>query len=269
MSVLAGLRAPIPRLGFGARAAPLIERNVLYFSRVRSVLISGVFEPIFYLLGLGYGVGALVGSVNGPDGRPIEYALFVAPALLATGAMNGAIAETTFNFFGKLKWGKIYDAALATPIGVDDIAVGEALWALMRGALYAATFLVVMVVFGLVRSPWALLAVPAAVLLGYAFAGAGLAATSFMRKWQDFDLIFVVQLPLFLFSATFFPIDAYPEPLRILVALTPLYHGVELIRHLVIGLIGPQLLVHAGYLVVMGTVGILIATRRLQILLLK
>jgi lipooligosaccharide transport system permease protein len=269
MTALAGVRAPTPRLGFGRRAGRLVERNIVFFARVRGVLISGIIEPLFYLLGIGYGVGALVGTVAGPDGRPIDYTLFVAPGIMASSVMNGVIADTTFNFFGKLKWTKLYDALLATPIGVDDVAVGEALWAIIRGGLYATAFTIVMGLLGLIHSPLALLALPASLLIGYGFAGAGLAATTFMRKWQDFDLIFVVTLPLFLFSATFFPIDAYPEPLRILVALTPLYHGVEILRGLTIGAVGPELLLHAGYLVVMGTVGLLIATRRLAILLLR
>jgi lipooligosaccharide transport system permease protein len=269
VTVLAGVRPPTPRLGFGLRARPLVERNVLFFARVRSVLISGIVEPFFYLFGIGFGVGALVGTVTGPDGRPIDYTLFVAPGVMASSVMNGVIADTTFNFFGKLKWTKIYDAVLATPIGVDDVAVGEALWAIIRGALYASGFLIVMAILGLVRSPVAVLVLPASLLIGYAFAGAGLAATTFMRKWQDFDLIFVVTLPLFLFSATFFPLDAYPEALRFLVALTPLYHGVEILRRLTIGALGPEMLLHAGYLVAMGTIGLLIATRRLALLLLK
>ncbi len=166
--------------------------------------------------------------------------------------MNGAIYDSTFNVFFKLNYAKTYDAILSTPIGVGDVALGEIGWALIRGGIYAAAFLVVMVVLGMVLSPWAVLAFPAALLVGFAFGAVGMAATSFMRTWQDFDLVQLVILPLFLFSATFYPITTYPEPIQILVQLTPLYHGVDLIRGLTTGVVGPTLLVHVAYLAAMG-----------------
>lgn len=269
MSALAGVRGAVPGLGFGARSFPVIERNVLWYRRFWLVIVSGVVEPYFYLLGLGYGVGSLVGRVAGPDGRVLDYAVFVAPGLMAWAAMQGTVTETTFNFFGKLKWSKVYDAALATPVGTDDVALGETLSALLRGAIYAIGFLLAMWLLGLALSPLAILTIPAAVLIGYAFAGAGLAFTTFMRKWQDFDLVFVIILPLFLFSGTFFPIETYPAAVRPIVALTPLYHGVELLRGLSIGAVGPSLLGHVGYLFAMGTIGLAITSRRLGRLLLK
>ena len=128
--------------------------------------------------------------------------------------MNGAILETTFNVFFKLNYAKTYDAILATPLGVGDVALGEVAWALTRSFLYATAFVIVMAVLGLVRSPWAILAAPAALLIGFAFAACGMAATTFMRRWTDFDYITMVTLPLFLFSATFYPLTAYPEQLQ-------------------------------------------------------
>src|SRR4029078_12885371 len=127
------------------------------------------FEPLFYLGSIGFGLGALVGTVNGPGGQPISYQLFIAPALLAGPAMNGAIAEGTFNFFFKLRYNKTFDAILATPLSAGDVAVGELIWALIRGGIYAIGFLIVMAVLGLIASPWALLTVPAALLIGFAF----------------------------------------------------------------------------------------------------
>ena len=132
--------------------------------------------------------------------------------------MNGAVYDST-NMFFRLRYEKAYDGMLATPMNVGDIALGEIVWALGRGALYGLGFLVVMFVFGLVPSPSGVLALPASMLIGFATAAAGLAATTFMRTWQDLDLLFVVTLPLFLFSGTFFPIDTYPEPLRTIVAV--------------------------------------------------
>ena len=241
----------------------------MVYRRIWMVLFSGFFEPMFYLLGLGYGLGALVGTVPGPNGEPISYGLFLAPALLASAAMNGAIFDSTYNVFFKLRYQKTYDAVLATPLGVGDVALGEVTWALLRGTLYALGFLGVMGILGLIVSPWAVLAVPAAMLIGFAFAAVGMAATTFMRTWTDFDFIAIVTLPLFLFSATFFPLATYPEPIRTLVQLSPLYHGVDLIRSLTVGAVSPGALVHVAYLTGMGLLGLAVVSRRLDKLLLK
>lgn len=259
-----------PPMGFGSRrAALLVERNIYVYRRTWMFILSGFFEPLFYLLSIGLGIGGLIGTIPGPDGRPIPYELFVAPALLATSAMNGAIYDSTFNVFFKLNYQKTYDAVLATPLGVGDVALGEIAWALIRGTLYAIGFLAVMLVLGLVASPWMILAIPAAILIGWAFAAVGMAATTFMRTWQDFDLLQLVLLPLFLFSATFYPISVYPEPIQVFVQLTPLYHGVDLLRSLATGTVGLSSLVHVAYLLVMGLIGLAIVSRRLDKLLLK
>jgi lipooligosaccharide transport system permease protein len=251
------------------RSLRLIERNLYVYKNTWIVILSGFFEPLFYLLSIGFGLGAFIGTVPGPGGEPIPYQLFVAPALLASAAMNGAIAESTFNFFFKLNYNKTFASILSTPLSPGDVAVGELAWALIRGGLYALGFMVVMVILGLVVSPWVVLAVPAALLVGFAFGAVGMAATSFMKTWQDFDLIQLVVLPMFLFSATFFPIDAYPEALQLIVRLTPLYQGVDLIRSLVVGAISPILLVHVVYLLVMGAIGLYVVSRRLDKLLLQ
>jgi len=266
---MTALRLTPPLLIGGRRAGLMIERNLYVYRRTWLVIVSGFFEPLFYLLGIGFGLGALVGAVTGPGGQEISYQLFVAPALLAASSMNGAISESTFNVFFKLNYQKTYDAILSTPMSVGDIALGEIGWALIRGGLYSVGFLAVMALLGLVVSPWVILAFPAALLVGFAFAAVGMAATSFMRTWQDFDLIQLVILPLFLFSATFYPIETYPEALRIFVQLTPLYQGVDLIRSLTIGAISPILLFHVAYLVGMGLLGLAVTSRRLDKLLLK
>ena len=250
------------------RSIRLIERNLYVYKHGWLIILSGFFEPLFYLLGIGFGLGALIGSIPGPGGQPIPYQLFVAPALLASSSMNGAISEATFNFFFKLHYNKTFTSILSTPLSPGDVAVGELAWALIRGGLYAIGFMVVMLVLGLVVSPFVVLAVPAALLVGFAFGAVGMAATSFMKTWQDFDLIQLVILPLFLFSATFYPIETYPEALRVVIQLTPLYQGVDLIRALTVGAIGPILLFHVAYLAVMGIGGLLIVSRRLDRLLL-
>ncbi len=242
----------------------VLERNVLVYRHSWLVLLSGFFEPVFYLLGIGFGLGKIVGDVDG-----IPYAAFVAPALLATSAMNGAIYDSTFNLFYKLKYAHTYDAMLSTPMDVPDVAVGEITWALTRGLIYAIGFMVVMLLLGLASTPLALLAVPASVLIGFAAAGLGTAATTFVRSWQDFDLVFVITLPLFLFSATFYPITTYPEPLRTFVEITPLYRGVHLLRGLTTDTLDPMMIVDVIYLLVLGFVGLSITARRLRRLLLK
>ncbi|MBI2762907.1 MAG: ABC transporter permease [Chloroflexi bacterium] len=251
------------------RAWHLIERNLFVYRRTWTIIVSGFFEPLFYLVGIGFGLGRLVGDVTGPAGQPIPYAVFIAPALLATGAMNGAVAEATFNFFFKLNFNRTFQSILATPLSVRDVAVGEIAWALIRGGLYAIGFMMVIAVLGLVRSPWAVLAVPAALLLGFATGAVGMAATSFMRSPTDFDLINIIVLPMFLFSATFYPIETYPEAIRGIVAFTPLYQGVALIRGLTVGVIGPEMLIHVVYLLAMGFIGLWVTSRRLDRILLK
>jgi len=251
------------------RAAHLVERNAILQRRGWPVILSGFIEPFLYLLAIGFGVGALVSASVVVDGHPLRYAVFVAPAMMASSAMNGAIYETAFNFFYKLKYVKLYDAVLATPLGVADIALGEIIWALLRGTLYAFGFIVVMAALGLVISPWALLALPAAMLIGFTFAAVGTAASTFVRTWQDFDLVLTVLIPLFLFSATFYPITVYPGPLQMVVQLSPLYHGVDLLRSLTTGIIGPSVVADLLYLLVLGAASLAVAATRLERLLLK
>ncbi|WP_018683195.1 ABC transporter permease [Actinokineospora enzanensis] len=259
----------LPTGMYAGRARVLVERSLLVNRRVWLAIASGFFEPLFYLFGLGYGFGALVGDVVGPGGEPIRYVAFVAPALLAASAMNGAVYDATFNIFFKFKYAKLYDAMLATPLGPLDVAIGEISWALIRGALYAGGFLAVLLGMGLLTSGWALFALPAAVLVAFAFAALGMAATTFMRSWQDFDLVQLAVMPMFLFSTTFFPITVYPEVVRFLVRCFPLYHAIEIMRSLCTGYVDLSILGHLSYFVVMAAVGVVVASRRLGRLLLS
>lgn len=251
------------------RASRLVERNVMVYRNRPLVFLSALVEPILYLFALGVGVGALVGEVVGPDGRAITYGAFVAPALLAASAMNGAVYEATFNLYSKLRFEHVYDAMLATPLTSRDIAVGETTWALLRGSVYSTAFLAIAALAGLVNSWWSVLAVPAATLIGFAFAGIAMTATTFMTSWQDFDLVQLVLMPLFLFSATFYPLEIYPAVLQVVVVVSPLYHGVELVRGLMVGVVAPDLLVHVGVLLALGGVGLRVASRRLETLLVR
>jgi lipooligosaccharide transport system permease protein len=252
----------------GPGSLHLVERHARVYRHMWLMLASGIGEPLFYLLSIGVGMGRLVGSVTGPGGGPVTYAAFVAPALLATSSMNGAIFDSTFNVFFLLKYAKVYDATLATPMRPQDVALGQVTWALIRGALYAFAFTVVIAALGLLQSPWAVGVLPAAVLTSFAFAAAGMAATTFMRSWQDFEYITLTSLPMFLFSTTFFPLSVYPRPLAVLVECTPLYQSVTVMRGLALGTVGPGMLWHVAYLAAMGVTGLYIAGRRIGRLLL-
>ncbi len=254
---------------YAGRARILILRSSLVSRSLWLAIVSGFFEPLFFLLAMGQGLGSLVGAVEGPAGQQLSYAAFIAPGLLAASAMNGAVYDSTFGVLLKLKYAKLYDAVLATPLGPVDIALGEIGWALIRGGMYSAGFLVVMFGLGLISSPWALLALPTALFVAFAFASLGMAATTFMRSWQDFDLVQLAVLPMFLFSATFFPLSVYPPAVQWLVQAFPLYHAVALMRGLTTGVVGWSMLGHLAYFVVMAACGIVVASRRLQALLLR
>ncbi|TMC70902.1 MAG: ABC transporter [Chloroflexi bacterium] len=247
----------------------MIERNAMAFRHNWMVIFSGFVEPVLYLLGIGFGIGSLVRTIPIGDGHTVSYAVFVAPALMASSAMNGAIYESTFNLFYKLRYARTFEAVISTPVGVEDATLGEVMWAIGRGSLYSVGFVIVMLALGLVASPWAILAVPASILVGFAFAALGAALTTFVRQWQDLDIIQLALQPMFLFSATFFPVTVYPPALRLLVEWTPLYRGIDLVRGLTTGGVGPGLLGDVAYLAVMGLIGVTIAALRLRSRLLK
>ena len=167
-----------------------------------------------------------------------------------------------------MHFGKLYQAMLATSLGPLDVALGEILNALLRGLLYAAGFLTVMQVLGLNLSWTAVLSLPAVLLIAFGFASLGMAITSYMSTFQQMDWINFVMLPMFLFSATFFPMSVYPEPIQWLIMALPLWHGVEMVRGLTTGDVGPVMLVHVGYYLVMIAGGLVFTARRLRALFL-
>ncbi len=257
---------PLALLG-GRHAVRVLERNILVYRRSWIFIVSGFFEPLFYLLSIGIGLSHLVGPVP-VGGRLVPYTAFVAPGLLASSAMNGAMIDSTFLVFMKLKISKTYDAMLSTPLGVGDVAIGELSWCVIRGSLYSAAFLCIMSGLGYVVSPWAALCWPAAILISLAFASAGMAGTTYMRSWLDFDMVSLAFIPLFLFSATFYPITVFPGWLQAVVRCTPLYQGVAIVRATDLGIFYWVLLLHIAYLLAMAVVGVTITRRRLGRLLL-
>lgn len=267
--------APMPLIArllplqlYAGRSRVVVERNLRVYRRGWLIIFSGFFEPVFFLLAMGQGLGALVGAIDTAAG-PISYAAYIAPGLLATSAMNGAIYDSTINVFFKMKFQKLYDGMLATSLGPMDVALGEIYWSLMRGGLYGTAFLIVMWVMGLIQSWWALLTLPVLLLIAFGFAAVGMAVTSWMKTFQHLDWVQLVLLPMFLFSTTFFPLPVYPRALQIVIECLPLYHAIEIVRSLCLGLVGPDIFLHLLYFVVMAGVGVTVASRRLEKLLLS
>ena len=253
--------APSSSHGGGPRS--ILERNFVLIRRNWKPFLTVFLEPVIWLFSIGIGVGALVSGFS-INGRELSYEEFVAPAMLAAVAANGAILDTTFNVFFKLRYDKTYEAMIATPLTPLDIVRGDLTWAIMRGTVYSGSFLLVMLALGMLASPLALLALPAAILIGLAFGGVGFALTTFMRSWQDFEFVTLAMMPLMLFSATFFPVTAYPDAVRWVVEVTPLYRGVVLVRELCTGLVTWGSAVSVVYLVVMGLLGLRVAARRVD-----
>jgi lipooligosaccharide transport system permease protein len=263
--VSASTESPLRRLeGPGL----LVMRNYITYKTSWKLFLTGFLEPVFYLFSIGIGVGKLVHAFE-VNGHAIPYAEFVAPGMLAASAFNGALMDSTFNVFFKLRYEKLYDQMLVTPLTTGDIARGEIIWGQLRGASYSVAFLVVMWALGLVHSWWAVLALPATLLIGFAFAAVCMAVTTWMTSWQDFDKSSLVQLPLFLFSGTFFPVTAFHGLLRWVVEATPLYRGVVLCRELTTGVVTWESGISVVYLVLMGLVGLAVVRRRLDTLLLR
>jgi len=266
LAVVRTLAAPSPR-----RSLRMVQRNLLVYKHTWMVIVSGFFEPLFYLLGIGIGLGSMIPPIDG-----VTYSAFVAPGLLASSCLNGAITDGFFNIHFKLYFQKTYDGILATPMRVPDVVFGEMLWALGRGSLYAAAFLAVLLVLGetsgrpMLLSSWALLAWPAAVLAAATFSAMAICLTTFARKVQDFDMVMgLLMTPMFLFSGIFVPVTRFPEPVQWIIRATPLYHGVGLLRQLTTGSVSADIIEHVAYLIVAGSVAFCVAMYRLERTLIK
>jgi lipooligosaccharide transport system permease protein len=244
-------------------ALPVLEHNLQVYRRSwRGSAFVSFLSPVLFLAAIGVGLGSLVNRSSGGGVDGVPYVQFLAPGLLAANAVQTAAAAGTYPVMAKVVWYRTYDAMLATPVAVTDIVLGETAWFCFRLLLASSSFFLVMTAFGTVRSPWGLLAVPAAVLTGLAFAMPLVAFAVTQRTDSPFSLVFrVVVLPLFLFSGTFFPLDRLPAPLQAAAWATPLFHGVSLTRALTLG--RPNLavaLLHVAALVLFLAAG-LVATR--------
>ena len=253
------------------RSLRMVQRSLLVYKYTWMVIFTGFFEPLFYLLGVGVGLGAMVPPIDG-----IGYSAFVAPGLLASSCLNGAITDGFFNVHWKLHYQKTYDGILATPMRVADVAFGEMLWALGRGSIYAAAFLCVLLALGeatgrpFLLSAWALLAWPAAVLAAAAFSAMALCLTTIARKVHDFDMVMgLLVIPMFLFSGIFVPVASFPESVQWLISATPLYHAVAMLRQLTTGTVSLTIVGHVAYLVATGVIAFGVAMHRLERALIK
>lgn len=244
-------------------------RNLLALRTSNAIVFgSGFVEPVFYLLAFGFGLGSYVGTID-VAGQQVSYAVYIAPALLASSAMGGAIADATFNVFFKMHQMRLYQAMTSTSLGALDVALGEIGWATIRGGIYAVGFVAVTWAFGLVVSWWALLAIPAAMLVAFGFAAVGMGITSYTTSFQQLNWVNFALVPLFLFSGTFFPISVYPEWLQAIIMATPLWQGIAMTRGLMLGQLDAALLGHIVYFLLLVGVGVLFTTRRLNALFLR
>jgi lipooligosaccharide transport system permease protein len=233
----------------------------------RGTAISTVIEPLGFLAAIGLGLGSLVNSGNGSanlDG--VDYLAFIAPGLLAAAAMQTAAFESTYPVMGSIKWHRTYHAQLATPLRVVDLLGGHLLFVLMRLTISVTVFLGIMLAFGAISSPWAVLALPVAVLTGMAHATPIFAFAAKQDNDSGFAMLFRFGIvPMFLFSGTFFPISQLPDVLEPIAYVTPLWNGVDLCRDLSLGQPDlPSALAHLAVLATWAVVGFVLAARTFE-----
>jgi len=250
-----------------AAPAHVFRRNWLVYRRLwRRSIAFGFLQPVLFLTAMGIGLGSLMSPSEEALGG-ISYLAFLGPGLLAATAMQTATFESTFPIINKIMWGRNYEAMLSTPLMARHLVAGELAWIGFRLATIATVFLVALALFGIVRSPLALLAVPATVLIGLGFAASLIAFTATRRTGADvgFSAVFrFIINPLFIFSGTFFPLTQLPDALQAVAWATPLFHGVELVRGLVLDRlnVGADIW-HLAYLLVFFGIGARLADRNL------
>lgn len=250
--------------------ARVLEHNAVVFRRTwRGSIFSTFLAPVLFLTSMGIGLGGYVDRGGSAALSGVSYLAFLAPGLLAAGAMQTAVGESTYSIMSKIVWQKNYQAMLATPLAVRDLLLGELVWIAARLALTTSVFFVVMILFGAVHSPTAVLAVPAAILTGLAFAAPIVAFSATQHNDAGFSVIFrFIVTPLFLLSGTFFPVERLPALVQPIAWVTPLYHGVALARGISLGTLEPaaaaiHLVVLGAFVIVGAALGLLAYQRRL------
>lgn len=260
---MAAITAPPTGRAFRFPGQRKLEHSLMGYRRVwRGTVFGTIVSPILFLTAMGLGLGSLVPSMTTFGGVP--YIVFLAPGLMAAQAMQTGTSESSWPVMSAFRWSKTYEAMIGTPQDVADIVLGHLYWLIIRIGIVTGVFLVVAFLFGAITSVTAILAWPAAILTGLAFAMPMAAWTATRRNEQSFSIIFrFIITPLFLFSGTFFPIEQLPPVFQTLAWFTPLFHGVALTRALAIGHpIDPLvMLIHAAVLVALVVGGTLIALR--------
>ena len=241
---------------------------VTFYKRTwKGSIFTSFLVPLFYVVAMGVLLGEYVDAAGANlEGAP-SYLAFVAPGLLAAYAMQTTMGETTWPVMGMLKWNRTYYAMTASPLAVADIVAAQLLFVTFRVATTCAVFLLVMSPFGVFATWWGVLAaVPSSVLVGLSFAGLFHAFTSTIKSQDGLAIIYrLLVVPMFLFSGAFFPITELPPVLEWLARLTPLWHGVDLTRMLLLDQVqAAPALGHLAYLVVLSVVGWVLAVRRLD-----
>ncbi len=256
---------------FAGRPGAIAERNLRTLRSSSGVMfLAGFVEPVLILIAFGYGVGGMVGKITDASGHTYSYVAYIMPALLATSAMNGAIFDSTWNVYFKMQFAKLYDAMLATSLGTFDVALGEIGWAMFRGAIYASSFVIVVSMLGLVPSlVGALLAIIAAAIVAFGFASIGMGITSYVKSFQQLDMVTFLLLPMFLFSGTLFPLSQFPSWLQVIINALPLRQAIDLVRDCMNLNVSWSLLGHVAYFAVMIIGGLFFTTRRLTALFLR
>jgi lipooligosaccharide transport system permease protein len=241
-----------------SRVLRVVEYDWAVYRRVwRGSLTMNFLGPLLFLASIGVGLGALV---NRSRGLGMPYLDFLAPALLATACMQAAVGDATYPVMGKIKWNRVYDAMLATPLRPADVVAGELAWSVLRQLSVAAAFFVVTLVFGVPKGGTAILAITAGALTGLAFAAPIYAYTATLESDAAFSLLYrIVVGPIFLFSGTFFPIDRLPGLLQPVAWALPLSHGVALTRDLMLVRPAPLDFAHAAVLLAYLVGGVLAA----------
>ncbi len=242
----------------------LEHQLVVYRTTWRGSVVSSFLAPVLYLLAMGVGLGSIIDPASREAHLGgVSYLAFVAPGLLAAAAMQTAVGESMFPIMAGIKWLRTYHAMLAGPIGVSDLVLGQFLWMALRITMVATAYLATITLFGVVDSPLGLLSPFAALLCGMAFAGPIAAFAATQENDQSFALIFrLAVLPLFLFSGTFFPVSQLPALVQPVAWITPLWHGVQLTRGLVLGTLGGgEAVLHVCYLSVCVAAGWFFAQR--------
>jgi lipooligosaccharide transport system permease protein len=245
-------------------ALRVLEHDLRFYRQTwRGTLTSTFVSPVLYLAALGLGLGAFIDRSGNTVVPGVSYAEFVGPALLMTQAMQAAIFECSYPLMGKFEWRKTFFGILATPVSVGSLFAGETLWLAFRIAVGAIGFFVALVLFGLVLSPTGIIAIPVAILTGLGFALPMFAFTASITKDEPFSLIFrFIQIPLFLFSGTFFPIEELPPVLETIAWLTPIANGIAITRAATLGRLDPSAIWHLAIILAWVVIGGVVAVRQ-------